>query len=59
MIGSIRGPLVWVREGIEILEGPGMVQMTVDKINIIKNRLKAAQDRQKSCADQHHREMKY
>ena len=33
--------------------------MTVDKINIIKGKLKAAQDRQKSYSDQHRREIEY
>ena len=41
---------------MEILEGLEIVQMTVDKINIIKSKLKAAQDHQKSYADQHRRE---
>ena len=44
---------------MRILEGPELVQETVDKINIVKDGLKAAQDRQKSYADQHRREMKY
>ena len=54
-----RSPLYWDREGIEILEGPEIVQMTVDKIDIIKSKLKAAQDRQKSYSDQHRKEMEF
>ena len=54
-----RSPVHWDKEGTEILEGPELVQMTVDKINVIKNKLKAAQDRQKSYTDQHRREMEY
>ena len=49
--------MYWDKEGIEILEGPELVQMTAEKINVIKSKLKAAQDRQKSYADQHRREM--
>ena len=51
--------MYWDREGIEILEGPEIVQMTVDKINVIKSKLKAAQDRQKSYVDQHRKEMEF
>ena len=47
------------REGIEILEGPKIVQMTVDKIDLIKSKLKVSQDRQKSYADQHRKEMEF
>ena len=54
-----RSLLYWDKEGIEILEGPEIVQITTDKINIVKSKLKAAQDRQKSYSDQHRREMEY
>ena len=36
-----------------------MVQETVDKVKIVRGRIKAAQDRKKNYADQHHREMTY
>ena len=35
------------------------MQITVDKINMIKSKLKASQDRQKSYVDQHRKEMDY
>ena len=54
-----RSPLYWDKEGKEILEGPELVQITVDKINLIKSKLKASQDRQKSYVDQHKKEMDY
>ena len=54
-----RSPLYWDREGIEILEGPKIVQMTVDKIDLINSKLKASQDRQKSYADQHRNEIEF
>ena len=44
---------------MRILEGPELIQETVDKVNAVKSRIKAAQDRQKSYADQHPREMNY
>ena len=39
-----RSPLYWDREGTELLEGPDIVQLTVDKIDVIKSKLKAVQD---------------
>ncbi|KAL2240852.1 UNVERIFIED_CONTAM: Transposon Ty3-I Gag-Pol polyprotein, partial [Sesamum indicum] len=54
-----RSPICWDIEGLRQLEGPELVQETVDKIKIIKKCLKAAQDRQKSYVDKHHREMEY
>ena len=54
-----RCPLYWDEEGMRVLEGPELVQETVDKVKIVRGRIKAAQDRQKSYADQHRREMMY
>ncbi|KAK4409337.1 hypothetical protein Sango_0006700 [Sesamum angolense] len=45
--------------GLRQLEGPELVQQTVDKIQRVKKYLKAAQDRQKSYVDKHLREMEY
>ena len=36
-----------------------MVQLTVDKVNVIKSKLKVVQDRQKSYVDQHRTEMEF
>ena len=41
------------------LEGPEIIQITVDKIQIVKQCMKAAQDRQKSYADLHKRDIEY
>ena len=46
-------------EGLRQLEGRELIQETVDKIQIVKKCLKAAQDRQKSYVDKYRREMKY
>ncbi|KAL0394765.1 UNVERIFIED_CONTAM: Transposon Tf2-11 polyprotein [Sesamum latifolium] len=54
-----RSPVYWDIEGLRQLEGPELVQETVDKIQIVKKYLKAAQDRQKSYVDKHLREMEY
>ncbi|KAL0378532.1 UNVERIFIED_CONTAM: Transposon Tf2-11 polyprotein [Sesamum radiatum] len=54
-----RSPVCWDIEGLRQVEGPELVQETVEKIKIVKKCLKAAQDRQKSYADKHRREMEY
>ncbi|KAL0401278.1 UNVERIFIED_CONTAM: hypothetical protein Slati_4157700 [Sesamum latifolium] len=54
-----RSPICWDIEGLRQLEGPELVQETVDKIQTVKQCLKAAQDRQKSYVDKHRREMEY
>ncbi|XP_075489502.1 uncharacterized protein LOC142528344 [Primulina tabacum] len=46
-----RLPLYWDEVGEKALVGPELVQMTVDKVKIVREKLKAAQDRQKSWAD--------
>ncbi|KAK4403215.1 Transposon Ty3-G Gag-Pol polyprotein [Sesamum angolense] len=53
-----RCPVCWDIEGLRRLEGPE-VRETMEKIQIVKKCLKAAQDRQKSYVDKHHREMEY
>ncbi|KAL0349962.1 UNVERIFIED_CONTAM: Transposon Ty3-G Gag-Pol polyprotein [Sesamum radiatum] len=54
-----RSPICWDIEGLRQLEGPELVQQMVDKIQIVKKCLKAAQDRQKSYVDKHRREIEY
>ncbi|KAL0411229.1 UNVERIFIED_CONTAM: Transposon Tf2-11 polyprotein [Sesamum latifolium] len=54
-----RSPICWDIEGLRQFEGPELVQETVDKIQTVKQCLKAAQDRQKSYVDKHRREMEY
>ncbi|KAK6160525.1 hypothetical protein DH2020_003906 [Rehmannia glutinosa] len=54
-----RNPVCWDKEGIPLLEGPDLIQDTVEKVKIVKSRLKATQDRQKRYIDQHRREMEY
>ncbi|XP_075481255.1 uncharacterized protein LOC142521968 [Primulina tabacum] len=46
-----RSPLYWDEVGEKALVGPELVQMIVDKVKIVREKLKAAQDRQKSWAD--------
>ncbi|GJW82774.1 putative reverse transcriptase domain-containing protein [Tanacetum coccineum] len=46
-----RSPMCWAKVGEAQLTGPEMIQETTEKIVLIKRRIQAAQDRQKSYAD--------
>ncbi|KAJ8747629.1 hypothetical protein K2173_012995 [Erythroxylum novogranatense] len=54
-----RTPICWDEEGERKLVRPELIQMTVKKVNLVKQRLKAAQDRMKSYTDAHRKEMEY
>ena len=54
-----RTPLCWNETGERKLPGPEIVQTTVDKVNIIRARLKTAQDRQKSYADKRRKDLEF
>ena len=54
-----RTPLCWNETGERKLLGLEIVQTTVDKVNIIRARLKAAQDRQKSYADKRMKDLEF
>ena len=43
-----RTPICWEEVGEKKLLGPEMVQLTTDKVRVIKKRMKEAQDRQKT-----------
>ncbi|GJS68435.1 putative reverse transcriptase domain-containing protein [Tanacetum coccineum] len=46
-----RSPMCWAEVGEAQLTGPEMIQETTEKIVLIKQRIQAARDRQKSYAD--------
>ena len=46
-----RTPTCWDKVGERQLVGPEIMQLTIEKIQLIRDRLKKAQDRQKSYAD--------
>nr|GFB26410.1 reverse transcriptase domain-containing protein [Tanacetum cinerariifolium] len=46
-----RSPVCWAEVGEAQLTGPEMIQETTEKIILIKQKIQAAQDRQKSYAD--------
>ena len=46
-----RSPLYWDEIDEKLITGPDLVERTLEKIKIIRERLKVAQDRNKSWAD--------
>jgi hypothetical protein len=54
-----RSPIFWYETGEKLLLGPDLVQDTTNKIKRIKERLKVAQDRQKSYADKQRKPLEF
>nr|GEX88233.1 hypothetical protein [Tanacetum cinerariifolium] len=54
-----RSPIMWTEVGEGQLIGPKLVHETTEKISQIKDRLKAARDRQKSYADKRRKPLKF
>ncbi|GKA92549.1 putative reverse transcriptase domain-containing protein [Tanacetum coccineum] len=54
-----RSPILWEEVGEGQLIGPEIVQETTEKISQIKDRLKAARDRQKSYADKRRKPLEF
>ncbi|GKB21546.1 putative reverse transcriptase domain-containing protein [Tanacetum coccineum] len=54
-----RSPVCWAEVGEAQLTGPKMIQETTEKIVLIKQRIQAAQDRQKSYADLKRKPMEF
>ncbi|GJT31461.1 putative reverse transcriptase domain-containing protein [Tanacetum coccineum] len=54
-----RSPVCWAKVGEAQLTGPELIQETTEKIVLIKQRIQAAQDRQKSYADLKRKPMEF
>ena len=54
-----KSPLCWIELGESRLLRPEIVQDITEKIQLIKEKLKIAQDRQKSYADQRRRPLEF
>nr|GEV48462.1 putative reverse transcriptase domain-containing protein [Tanacetum cinerariifolium] len=54
-----RSSVCWAKVGEAQLTGPEMIQETTEKIILIKQRIQAAQDRQKSYADRKRKPMEF
>jgi hypothetical protein len=56
---TCRTPLNWTETGERQFFGPDMIQEAEDQVRIIRERLKAAQSRQKTNYDRHHLDVHY
>ncbi|GKE30806.1 putative reverse transcriptase domain-containing protein [Tanacetum coccineum] len=54
-----RSPILWAEDGESQLIGPEIVKVTINKIFQIKERLKAAKDRQKSYVDKRRKPLEF
>jgi hypothetical protein len=54
-----RAPICWEEVGEKIIEGPELVQITNEKVAVAREKLKEAQSRQKTYADQHRRILEF
>ncbi|KAL6334812.1 hypothetical protein AAG906_021780 [Vitis piasezkii] len=54
-----RSPICWDDVGERKLLGPELVQLIVEKVVLIKERLKTAQSRQKSYADNRRQDLEF
>ncbi|RVW34757.1 Retrovirus-related Pol polyprotein from transposon 412 [Vitis vinifera] len=54
-----RSPICWDDVGENKLLGPELEQLTVEKVSLIKERLKAAQSRQKSYVDNRRQDLEF
>ncbi|GJR89998.1 putative reverse transcriptase domain-containing protein [Tanacetum coccineum] len=54
-----RSPVLWAEIGESSLIGPELIQETTDKVVLIKEKLKAARDRQKSYADNRRKPLEF
>ncbi|GKD03042.1 reverse transcriptase domain-containing protein [Tanacetum coccineum] len=54
-----RSPVCWAEVGEAQLTGPELIQETTEKIILIKQRMQAAQDRQKSYVDRKRKPMEF
>ncbi|GJY44271.1 reverse transcriptase domain-containing protein [Tanacetum coccineum] len=54
-----RSPVLWAEIGDSGLIGPELVQETTDKVVVIRDRLKAARDRQKSYTDNRRKPLEF
>ncbi|GJV88895.1 putative reverse transcriptase domain-containing protein [Tanacetum coccineum] len=57
--GWTKSPVLWAEIGESSLIGPELVQETTDKVVLIKEKLKAARDRQKSYVDFRRKQLEF
>jgi hypothetical protein len=52
-------PVCWEEVGVRSLIGAEIIHMTTEKVKVIKDRMKEAQDRQKSYVDKRRRPLEF
>ena len=56
---SCRSPACWIESGDRLVLGPDMIGEAFEKVDLIRKKLKMAQSRQKSYADQRRRDLEF
>ena len=54
-----RTPVCWDEDGDRRLVGPELVQITLEKVKVVRDNLKIARDRQRSYEDNRHRDLQF
>ncbi|XP_071713552.1 uncharacterized protein [Rutidosis leptorrhynchoides] len=54
-----RVPICWNEPGEKVIEGPELIRITNEKIEVAKEKLKEARTRQKSYANKHRRDLEF
>lgn len=54
-----RSPIYWDEVGVRTITGPELLEKTLEKVKVIRERLKTAQDRSKSWADSKRRPLDF
>ena len=54
-----KSPACWIESGDRLVLGPDMIREAANKVDFIRKKLKAAQSRQKSYADNRRRELEF
>ena len=52
-----KAPACWIESGDKLILGPDMIREATEKVELVKLRMREAQDRQKSYADQRRRDL--
>nr|GEW64174.1 putative reverse transcriptase domain-containing protein [Tanacetum cinerariifolium] len=54
-----RAPICWNEVGERIIEGPELIEVTNEKVDVAKEKIKEARSRQKSYVDRHRRSLEF
>jgi len=54
-----RTPLCWYQDGEAVLVGPELLEQTIEKVRMVRDRMQASQSRQKTYADRRRRPLEF